>query len=169
MAKKNTIPVTAAIRALRAADASFEAHPYRYEAHSGASGAAEALGLELHQIVKTLIMEDEHAQPMAVLMPGDCRVNTGELARQLERKRVGPCLPEVAQRHSGYLVGGTSPFGLKRAMPIYVDVRVKDLSMLWINGGKRGIMVSMTPDELDRVLTPTWVEVALLKDADGSD
>lgn len=167
MSKKEKYPITAALRALRALNASFEVHLYRYEAHSGAGGAAEALELDEHHVVKTLIMEDELAQPLVILMHGDCRVSTGELARQLGVKKVAACDPEVAQKHSGYLVGGTSPYGTKRQMPIYAERSILDLERLWLNGGKRGMMVSLTPQELERTLQPTWVEVALLKTEDG--
>ncbi|MBU0551950.1 Cys-tRNA(Pro) deacylase [Myxococcota bacterium] len=160
MAKQKRDPVTAAVRALRAARVDFEGHSYDYAPKGGTRHSAASLGVDEHQVIKTLIFEDEAQAPFVVLMHGDLEVSVGRLAKQLGHKRVSPCAPEVAQRHSGYLVGGTSPFGLRRAMPIYAERSIEGLARLWINGGKRGFLVSMIPAELIRVLAPTWVEVA---------
>lgn len=152
--------MTMAVRALRDADAVFEPRLYAYEEHGGTAASSQALGVDEHCVVKTLVMEDESGAPFVVLMHGDFEVSTGALARVLGCKRVTPCKPEVAQRHSGYMVGGTSPFGLRKPMPIYAESSIADLPDLYINGGKRGFLVQMTGAELARVLGPTWVTVA---------
>ena len=136
-------------------------HVYRYVEHGGTAVSSESLGVPEHEVVKTLVMEGEDRAPLIVLMHGDCKVSTKELARQAGRKRVAPCKPEVAQRHTGYQVGGTSPFGLRKSMPVYVERSILDLPHLYINGGRRGLLVRIAPGELARVLSPTPVDVAL--------
>lgn len=123
--------------------------------------SAQHLGVDEHLVIKTLIFEDERKQPLCILMHGDKEVSAKNLARALGTKSVGPCVPEVADRHSGYQVGGTSPFGLKRAMPVYVERSILELSRLYINGGARGFLVAIAPSDLVRVLKPTPVDVAI--------
>lgn len=149
-----------AIRVLRKHDVSFAPHLYDWEPKGGARASAEALGVDPHAVVKTLIFEDDRRQPLCVLMHGDREVSAKNLARQLGVKSVAPCTPEVADKHSGYQVGGTSPFGLRRAMPIYVERTILELPRIWINGGARGFLVELAPTDLVRVLAPTPVEVA---------
>jgi Cys-tRNA(Pro) deacylase len=153
-------PVTMAIRALRAAHVAFEPHLYTWQPHGGTRASSEALGVDEHAVVKTLIFEDDRKQPLCILMHGDREVSAKNLARAIGCKTVAPCAPDVADRHSGYQVGGTSPFGLRRAMPIYVQQTILDLPLLYINGGARGFLVSLDPKELVRVLSPTLVDVA---------
>jgi Cys-tRNA(Pro) deacylase len=137
-------------------------HPYEYEEHGGTRASARALGVDEYVVVKTLVMEDEKKQPLIVLMHGDRTVSTKNLARQAARKSIEPCRPEVAQRHTGYLVGGTSPFGTRKAMPVFVEKTILDLERIYINGGRRGYLVGIAPSELVRVLKPTPVEVGLV-------
>ncbi len=151
---------TPAVHALRKHGLAFTEHEYRYEHKGGTAVSSRALGVDEHQVVKTLVFEDEKKQPLIVLMHGDRRVSTKQLARQLSRKTVSACAPEVAQRHTGYLVGGTSPFGLKKAMPIACERSITSLETLFINGGGRGFLVSLTPAELVRLLAPTLVDCA---------
>jgi Cys-tRNA(Pro) deacylase len=158
--KKQKYPVTPAIRVLRAEGADFVPFLYRYEQHSGASGAAAELGVDPHVVIKTLVMEDELGEPLVVLMHGDREVATGLLAKHLGKKRIGPCAPKTAEKHSGYRVGGTSPFGLKHTMPIYAERSIRELDLIWINGGKRGFQVGISPAVLERVVQPTWVDAA---------
>ena len=146
---------------LREHGVEFTEHPYRYEEHGGTAASARALGVDEHVVVKTLVMEDDTAAPLVVLMHGDREVSTKELARQAGRRSVAPCRPEVAQRHSGYMVGGTSPFGTKKAMPVFVERSVLGLPRIYVNGGSRGFLVSLDPRELARVLKPTPVDVAV--------
>jgi Cys-tRNA(Pro) deacylase len=136
-------------------------HLYDYVEHGGTAVSSESLGVPEHQVVKTLVMEDEERAPLIVLMHGDCKVSTKELARQAGKKRVAPCKPEVAQRHTGYQVGGTSPFGLRKALPIYVERSILELAQIYINGGRRGLLVRIAPAELSRILAPVAVSVAL--------
>jgi Cys-tRNA(Pro) deacylase len=136
-------------------------HSYQYVEHGGTAVSSESLGVPEHEVVKTLVMEDEERSPLIVLMHGDCKVSTKELARQAGRKRIAPCKPEVAQRHTGYQVGGTSPFGLRKHLPVFVERSILDLPQLYINGGRRGFLVRMSPADLVRVLSPTAVSVAL--------
>jgi Cys-tRNA(Pro) deacylase len=136
-------------------------HSFEYVEHGGTSHSSASLGVPEHQVVKTLVMEDEKGDPLIVLMHGDRKVSTKELARQAGVKRIAPCKPEVAQRHSGYLVGGTSPFGTRKAMPIYLERSVLALPRIYINGGRRGYLVGMDAAELTRVLSPVLVDVAL--------
>ena len=158
---KSDAPVTAAIRALRAAGVSYTEHLYRYEEHGGTRVSARELGVDEHAVVKTLVMEDDNRAPLIVLMHGDLEVSTKQLARAIGRKHVEPCRPDVANRHSGYLVGGTSPFGLRKAMPVYVERTILDLPRIYINGGTRGFLVGIAPADLVRVLNPTPVDVGI--------
>jgi len=154
-------PVTMAIRALRAGGVVFEPHLYAWEAHGGTSASAAALGVDEHAVIKTLIFEDDRKQPLCVLMHGDHEVSSKQLARVVGAKTVGPCAPDVADRHSGFQVGGTSPFGLRRAMPIYMQRTILDLPRIYINGGARGFLVAIAPREAERLLRPTLVDVAI--------
>jgi len=150
-----------AIRTLRQHQVPFEPHLYTWEARGGTRASAEHLGVDEHIVIKTLIFEDEKKQPLCILMHGDKEVSAKNLARALGKKSVAPCTPEVADRHSGYQVGGTSPFGLKRAMPVYVEQAILDLPLVYINGGARGFLVAIAPTDLARVLKPTSVQVAV--------
>lgn len=161
MAKKAHISETPATQFLRKHQVAFTEHPYAYEEKGGTAVSARELGVDEHAVVKTLVMQDEAARPMIVLMHGDCKVSTKNLARALACKSVEPCKPEVANRHTGFLVGGTSPFGTKKAMPVYVEKTILDLPRIYINGGRRGYLVGIDPAELMRLLDPRAVEVAL--------
>lgn len=154
-------PVTMAIRVLRQNKVAFTPHLYVYEARGGTRVSSEQLGVDEHAVIKTLIFEDEAKKPMCILMHGDREVSAKNLARQIGCKSVAPCLPEVADRHSGYQVGGTSPFGLRRAMPIYCEKSIETLPRIYINGGARGFLVGLEPKELFRVLKPRSVDVAI--------
>ena len=154
-------PATPAIRVLRAAGVAFTEHHYRYEEHGGTRVSARELCVDEHAVVKTLVMEDDGRAPLVVLMHGDLEVSTKQLARAIGRKHVEPCKPEVANRHSGYLVGGTSPFGTRKAMPVYVERTILDLPRIYINGGARGFLVGIAPADLVRVLNPTPVDVGI--------
>ncbi len=156
-----SVPSTAATRLLRLNNVSYTEHFYRYEEHGGTRVAAEALGVPEHAVVKTLIMEDEAAHPLIVLIHGDLEVSTRQLARQVGRKTIAPCKPEVAQRHSGYLVGGTSPLGTRKAMPVFMERTIADLPVAYLNGGSRGFLVGVAPADLIRVLEPTLVDVGI--------
>jgi Cys-tRNA(Pro) deacylase len=160
MAKEKT-PVTPAVRQLRAARVDFTEHLYQYEEKGGTAASSRELGLDEHAVVKTLIMEDERKSPLIVLMHGDCQVSTKELARVIGVKLVAPCTPDVANRHSGYLVGGTSPFGTKKVMPVYLEESILALPTIYLNGGKRGFLVGITPAEVVRLLKPQLVKVAI--------
>ena len=153
-------PVTMAIRALRAANVAFEPHVYTWEPHGGTRASSEALGVDEHAVVKTLIFEDETRAPLCILMHGDRSVSAKQLARTIGCKTVAPCAPEVADKHSGYQVGGTSPFGLRRAMPIYLERTIAELPLIYINGGARGFLVAIDPREAVRVLSPVLVDAA---------
>ena len=155
-------PVTMAIRVLRQHQVEFTPHLYAWEARGGTAASARHLGVDEHVVVKTLIFEDETKKPLCILMHGDCEVSAKNLARQLEHKSVAPCAPEVADRHSGYQVGGTSPFGLKRAMPVYCEKTIGELPRIYINGGARGFLVGLSPRDLLRVLRPQLVEVGIV-------
>lgn len=154
-------PVTMAIRALRAAGVAFVPHLYPYEPRGGTRASSEALGVPEHSVVKTLIFETERRDPLCVLMHGDHEVSVKQLARAIGTKTVAPCAPEVADRHSGYQVGGTSPFGLRRAMPMYMQSTILDLPRIYINGGARGFLVEIDPRDAQRVLAPVLVDVAV--------
>jgi Cys-tRNA(Pro) deacylase len=151
-------PATALLRKHRVA---FTEHPYDYVEHGGTAESARQLGLDEHAVVKTLVMQDEAGKPLLVLMHGDRKVSTKNLARQAGRKSIASCEPEVANRHSGYLVGGTSPFGTKKAMPVFVERGVLALPRIWINGGRRGYLVGLEPGVLVDLLRATPVDCAL--------
>ena len=157
---REKLPVTNAIRVLREHGVAWTDHPYDYEARGGTEVSARELGVPEHAVVKTLVMEDERKQPMIVLMHGDREVSTKNLARHLGVKSVAPCVPAVADRHSGYQVGGTSPFGTRRAMPVYMQKTIADLPRVYINGGRRGYLVGLAPAEVVRVLKPVLVDIA---------
>ena len=157
---KDRHPVTAAIRVLREHGVAFTHHPYAYEERGGTEASARELGVPEHAVIKTLVMEDDAKRPFVVLMHGDREVSTKSLARFLGVKSVAPCAPAVADRHSGYQVGGTSPFGTRRAMPVYVERSIADLPYVYVNGGRRGYLVGMAPADLVRVLTPVLVDAA---------
>ena len=155
-------PETPATRFLRQHRIAHSNHLYEYEEHGGTKVSARELNVDEHAVIKTLIMEDEHAKPLIVLMHGDCKVSTKELARQVGCKKVEPCKPEVANRHTGFLVGGTSPFGTKKAMPIYMEKSILDLPLIYLNGGRRGYLVGVHPHDVVKVLQPKTVEAALM-------
>ena len=155
-------PSTAATRLLKELKLPFIEHLYRYEEHGGTKVCARELEVPEHAVVKTLIMEDETGKPLVVLMHGDLEVSTKALARQIGARSVQVCKPEVANRHSGYQVGGTSPFGTRRTMPVYVERTILDLERIFINGGSRGFLVAMAPADLERVLHPTAVDAGLI-------
>ncbi|AOW12365.1 aminoacyl-tRNA deacylase [Hydrogenophaga crassostreae] len=161
MAKKNHVSETPATAWLKAHGVVYTEHSYEYLDHGGAQHSAQVLGLDPFAVVKTLIMQDEAAKPLAVLMHGNRTVSTKNLARQIGAKSVEPCKPEVANRHSGFLVGGTSPFGLKREMPIWVEASVLALPTIWINGGRRGYLVGLAPSVLSGPLGARPVTCAL--------
>jgi Cys-tRNA(Pro) deacylase len=156
-----TGPVTPAVRVLRAAGIAYTEHLYRYEEHGGTRVSARELGVDEHAVVKTLVMEDDARAPLIVLMHGDLEVSTKQLARAVGCRHVEPCKPDVANRHSGYLVGGTSPLGTRKAMPVYMERTILDLPRVYINGGARGFLVGLAPADLVRVLTPTLVDVGI--------
>lgn len=153
-------PVTLAVRALRAANVDFVPHVFDYEPRGGTRHSSRALGVDEHVVVKTLIFEDEQKAPLCVLMHGDREVSTKNLARQIGKKRIAACDPSTAERHSGYQVGGTSPFGLKKRMPIYVERSILALDRIYINGGSRGFLVEISAADLASVLSPTAVDAA---------
>jgi Cys-tRNA(Pro) deacylase len=162
MAKKDKhVSETPATQMLKAAGVAYTEHPYEYVDHGGTAESAKQLGVDEHSVIKTLVMQDEKAQPLIVLMHGDRSVSTKNLAREIGAKGVEPCKPEVAQRHSGYLVGGTSPFGLKKAMPVYVEASVLALPRICINGGRRGYLVGIAPQVLVDLLGAKPVHCAL--------
>ena len=161
MPKKPHVSETPATALLRARGVAFSEHPYEYLEHGGALHSAEALGLDPFSVIKTLIMQDDKAAPLVVLMHGNRSVSTKNLARQTGAKSVEPCKPEVANRHSGYLVGGTSPFGMRRTMPVYVERTVLALPRIWINGGRRGFLIGIDPKVLTDVLAARPVDCAL--------
>ena len=153
--------MTAAIRVLRAAGAAYTEHPYGYEEKGGTAVSARELGIDEHSVVKTLVMEDDRKRPLIVLMHGDREVSTKELARAIGAKSVAPCSPETANRHSGYVVGGISPFGTRHPMPIYMEGSILDLPKIYINGGRRGFLVGIRPEDVARILSTTPVRVAI--------
>lgn len=163
MAKKERhVSETLATQALRRAGVAFTEHPYDYVEHGGTAESALQLGVPEHAVVKTLVMQDDKAQPLIVLMHGDCQVSTKNLAREIGAKSVEPCMPDVAQRHSGYFVGGTSPFGTRKVMPVYVEASVLTLARILINGGRRGFLVGIAPQVLTAVLQAKAVRCALM-------
>ena len=152
---------TPAVHALRRHGIAFTEHEYRYEPRGGTAVSSRALGVSEHEVVKTLVMEDEGKQPLIVLMHGDREVSTKQLARQIGRKVVKPCAPEVAERHTGYQVGGTSPFGTRKPLPVYVERTILDLARVYLNGGRRGFLVHLDPRAAAEALGATPVEVAI--------
>lgn len=156
-------PVTPATRQLKTAGVTFTEHLYAYEERGGTAVSARELGVDEHRVVKTLIMEDENRAPLIVLMHGDRDVSTKELARLLAVKTIRPCAPDVALKHSGYQVGGTSPFGTRKAMPVCLEETILDLDRIYLNGGKRGFLVGIAPQVLIDLLQPTLVSVGIAK------
>ncbi len=154
---------TPATSILKQHGVAYSEHVYEYVEHGGTSVSASSLGVDEHHVVKTLIFEDDKRQPLCVLMHGDRKVSTKELARQIGAKRVAPCKPEDATRHSGYQVGGCSPFGLKKPMPVYMEESIVALDRILINGGKRGFLVGMLPQDVVRVVNPKLVNTALVE------
>jgi Cys-tRNA(Pro) deacylase len=161
MGKAEHVSETPATAWLRARGIAFGEHPYDYVEHGGTAVSAQALGVAEHAVVKTLVMHDEAAKPLLVLMHGDRKVSTKNLARQSGRKRIEPCTPEVAQRHTGYQVGGTSPFGTRKPLPVFVERSVLALPLIYINGGRRGYLLSIAPAVLTATLGATPVDCAL--------
>jgi Cys-tRNA(Pro) deacylase len=161
VSKKTHVSETPATQLLRANGVAFTEHPYEYLEHGGAQHSAEVLGMDPFTVVKTLVMQDQDARPLIVLMHGNRTVSTKNLARQIGAKSVEPCKPEVANRHSGYLVGGTSPFGTRRAMPVYVEASILELPRIAINGGRRGYLVGIDPQVCVRLLGAKPVNCAL--------
>jgi Cys-tRNA(Pro) deacylase len=158
---KEKLPVTPAIRVLREHQVAYTPHLYKYEERGGTAVSARELGADEHLMIKTLIMEDEQHQPLIILMHGDREVSTKELARFIGVKTITPCKPEIANKHSGYLVGGTSPFGTHRTMPVYLEETILELPRIYINAGKRGFLVEMQPQDLIRILQPIVVRVGI--------
>jgi Cys-tRNA(Pro) deacylase len=152
--------MTLAVRQLLAEKVTFTTHLYPYEEKGGTAVSARELKVDEHAVIKTLIMEDEQKRPLIVLMHGDRQVSTKELARHLKVKTITPCKPEVADRHSGYQVGGTSPFGTKRKMPVYFEASILELERVYINGGKRGFLLGMNPHDIVRILQAEPVHAA---------
>lgn len=155
--ERERVPATPAVRFLRQAGVPFSEHPYRYVEHGGTIAFAEQCGVDEHAVVKTLVMEDEVGRPLVVLMHGDLEVSTRELARALKTGSVRPCSEKDAERHSGYMVGGISPFGLRKAMPVYVEETILALERVYVNGGRRGLLVGLAPAELARLANATPV------------
>lgn len=153
-------PTTLAVRALRENGVAFTNHPYTYEERGGTEVSARELGVAEHAVIKTLIMEDDAKRPLIVLMHGDREVSTKALARHIGVKTISPCTPAVADRHSGYQVGGTSPFGTRKAMPVYMERSISELARIYVNGGRRGYLVGLDPADLIRLLKPTLVDAA---------
>lgn len=160
MAKPDRIPATPAIRVLRGAGVDFEPCPYDYVPRGGAQASSAALGVPLHAVIKTLVMQDDQGAPLLVLMHGDRAVSTKALARATGARSIEPCAPRDADRYTGYQTGGISPFGTRRAMPVYVQETILALPRIWINGGRRGLLVSLSPAAIVQVLQPTLVDVA---------
>jgi len=158
---KANYPVTPAVRLLREKRIVFEPHIYAYEERGGTRRSAEELQVDEHAVIKTLVMETDSREPLIVLMHGDREVSTRELARTLGIKRVSPCDPDVAQKHTGYQIGGTSPFGTRKALPVYAEKTIFDLPVIYINGGKRGFLVSIDSNDLRRALRILEVNVAI--------
>jgi Cys-tRNA(Pro) deacylase len=161
VARKHHVSETPATAMLRANGVSFTEHPYEYLEHGGAQHSAKVLGFDPFAVVKTLVMEDEKARPLLVLMHGNRKVSTRNLARQIGARTVGPCEPQVANRHSGYLVGGTSPFGTRKQMPVYIEESILALPAILINGGRRGYLVGIEPQVCVRLLDAKPVNCAL--------
>ena len=155
-------PSTPATRLLRARGIAYTEHLYRYEERGGTAVSSRELGVDEHAVVKTLVMEDDEGAPLVVLMHGDREVSTKSLARQLGKREIRICRPEVANRHSGYLVGGTSPLGTRKAMPVCMERTILELPRIYVNGGSRGFLVGVAPADLVRLLSPTLVDVAIV-------
>lgn len=158
---KEKVPVTAATRLLKQARVEFTPHLYKYEDRGGTAVSARELGVTEHAVIKTLVMEDERHQPLVVLMHGDLEVSTKELARAAGVKTISPCSPEIAQKHTGYQVGGTSPFATRKPLPVYMEKTISQLDAIYINGGKRGFLVCVAPKVVIDLLKPTLVEVGI--------
>ena len=158
---KDKFPATQAIRTLKKYGVNFSLHPYKYEEKGGTSTAAEQLGVDEHHVVKTLVMEDDKGDALLILMHGDRMVSTKAFARALDVKTVRPCDPAVAHRHTGYFVGGTSPFGTKKVLPVYVEASIMDLPKLYINAGAKGLLAELSPAGLAKILNPIPVTVAM--------
>jgi len=158
---KDRFPVTPAVRLLREKKADYMPLLYEYEDKGGTAVGARELGVDEHAVIKTLIMEDDGGNPFIVLMHGDRQVSTKNLARHLSVKSISPCSPETAQRLTGYLVGGTSPFGTRRALPVYMEETILHLPVIYLNGGKRGFLVAISPREVERILKPVLVRAAM--------
>ncbi|CAM8621313.1 EbsC Uncharacterized conserved protein [Comamonadaceae bacterium] len=161
MAKKDHVSETPATQLLKANKVAFTEHPYEYLEHGGATHSAAVLGFDPFTVVKTLIMQDQDAKPLVVLMHGNRKVSTKNLARQIGAKSVEPCAPEVANKHSGYLVGGTSPFGTRKTMPVFIEFTILELPRICINGGRRGYLVSIDPHVCVELLGAKPVQCAL--------
>jgi Cys-tRNA(Pro) deacylase len=161
MVRRAHVSETPATHLLRAHKVEFTEHPYEYVEHGGANHSAEVLGMDPYAVVKTLVMQDERARPLLVLMHGNRKVSTRNLARQIGVKSVEPCAPEVANRHSGYLVGGTSPFATRREMPVYIEQTILELPRILINGGRRGYLVGIVPSVCVQLLAARPVNCAL--------
>jgi Cys-tRNA(Pro) deacylase len=160
---KEKFPITPAVRLLRSETVEFTSHLYDYEEHGGTAVSARELGVDEHAVVKTLVMEDENKKPLVVLMHGDLQVSGKQLARIIGVKNILPCSPETAFKHTGYLVGGTSPFGTRAALPVYMEETIANLPRIYINGGKRGYLVGIDPNEAMRILRPVLVKVGIEK------
>jgi Cys-tRNA(Pro) deacylase len=156
------VSATPAIHFLRKHNVPFTEHEYRYEERGGTRVSARELGVAEHAVIKTLVMEDERRQPLIVLMHGDREVSTRQLARATARKHIEPCPPDVAHKHTGYQLGGTSPFGTRKPLPVYMERSIAALPRVYINGGRRGLLVALDPQEIVRTLAPTFVEVAII-------
>ena len=157
---KDKVPSTPALLALRAAGVAFEIHQYAYAEKGGTRASAQALGVQEHQVIKTIVLETGDKKPLICLMHGDKQISTKQLARVLDEKTVTPCDPTVAQRHTGYQVGGTSPFGTRKVLPVYVERSILALERIYINGGGRGLLVSIAPEVLTRLVSARPVDVA---------
>jgi Cys-tRNA(Pro) deacylase len=161
MGKTKHVSETPATQLLRDRGIAFSEHTYEYVEHGGTAVSADALGVDEHAVIKTLVMQDDEGAPLLVLMHGDCTVSTKNLARQTNRKRIEPCRPDAAQRHTGYLVGGTSPFGTRKSLPVFVERTVLELPRILINGGRRGYLVGLVPAVLTSLLKAVPVDCAL--------
>lgn len=159
--KEQEIPVTPAIRVLRESGQPFELFTYTYVEHGGTANAARQLGAPEHAVIKTIVLETDAKAPLICLMHGDRSISTKQLARAMGVKHVGPCSPETANRHTGYMIGGTSPFGVRKALPVYAEATIFDLPEIWINAGRRGVLAKMSPALLDTLLKPVRVTVAI--------
>lgn len=161
MNKEKHISETPATRFLRQHKIAFSEHPYDYVEHGGAKESARQLGFDLHQVAKTLIMEDDNGKPLVIVMHGDCQVSTKNLARQTKAKRITPCDPVVAEKNSGYQVGGTSPFATRKAMPVYIEASLLSYPKIYVNGGRRGYLVGVSPADLVSALKAQTVNTAI--------